>query len=154
MNLNSCSSCNPAPVHISYLWCGHNFFKKKQQKICKIFNICFQTQKQPIKSFYVPQLSFSCCFCPLSQRGVFPPAASAITSGVTRLRESFQATSSQTAEAQLEATAAPAYRLWVHSAAGRHTRSLNIAHAAPGYKRRNISGCFGVLGLVYILYHL
>lgn len=87
-----------------------------KQKICKILNIWFQSQntrKQLNSSCYVPQPSsfFPCCLCPLSQRRVFPPAASARTSGITQLRQSFQAKSSQNAETKLEATAAPALSL-------------------------------------------
>lgn len=76
---------------------------------------------------------------------MFPPAASAITSDVAQLRESFQAKSSQTAETRLKATTAPAPSLETAPAARKLTQSLNIAHATAGYKRRRNIGCFCVL---------
>lgn len=95
-------------VHIqNCLWCGLRLNRKKNSKY---FNIWFHTAKQLNDSLYVPQSSlvFSSCFCPQSRRGSFPhPAASARTSGVTQLAESFQAKSSLTAETQLEATTQP-----------------------------------------------
>lgn len=70
MNINSCSSCEPAPVRIknNVLWCGHIFLKNKK-KICKIFNIWLQTQtykKTAVLIFYVPQpsLIFPAAFVP------------------------------------------------------------------------------------------
>lgn len=83
-------------------------------------------------------LSIYDSFCPPSQRRVFPPAASAITSDVAQPAESFQANSSQTAEAQLKRQQLHQLHLWVRSASRKLVRSLNIAHATPGYKRKNM----------------
>lgn len=94
--------------------------------------------------------SISSCFYPRSRRRAFPPAAPAITSDVAQPGESFQAKSSQTAGAQLKRQQLHQLRLWGCSAARGLTRSLNIAHATPGYKRRN-TACFGVLQCIYDL---
>lgn len=87
-------------------------------------------------------LSIYDSFCPSSQRRVFPPAASAITSDVAQPGESFQANSSQTAEAQLKRQRLHPLHLWVRSASRKLVRSLNIAH----HKRKNtcILICLGL----------
>lgn len=59
---------------------------------------------------------FPAAVVPMSQRRVFPPAASAITSGVAQPIEGFQAKSSQTAET-LKRQQLHRLRLWVRSAA-------------------------------------
>lgn len=128
MNINSSSSCKPAPVRIknNVLWCGHIFLRNKKNKhLQNIQHLVANSEVQENSCINIlcatAQFDFSCCLCPLSQRRVFPPAASAITSGAAQPGESFQATTSQTAETQLKATAARALSLGTLSSRKTHS---------------------------------
>ena len=120
------------------LWCGHIILKTGYLENIQHLALTQKRRKQLNKSFLKLHhpVFFSCRCRPQSRRRVFPPAASAMTSGVARPWGGFQAKSSQTADTQLKRQQLHRPCLWAHSAAWKLTQSFNIAHATPEYKKK------------------
>lgn len=119
------------------------------RKSAKYFNIWFQTQKlqennwinhfmchSPVFFFFF----FSCCVRPLRQRRVFPPES--LSKNIRRCPARRELSGKVFTNCWNTAGGNKLHQLclWVHPAAGKHTQSLNIAHATPEYKRRNVKG--------------
>lgn len=112
------------------LWCRYVAFQTKTKLVGRTFN--------------VPQFYYSGCFC-LRVGGRRPlPAALATTSDIARLQESFQATPSQTARAQLERAATPPTSALWHIQQQLSSLGISMLHSNDRNVRRSVWECFGV----------
>ena len=141
--LDSCPRYRPATVHIkklcSLVW-SHLFSK---QKICKIFQHLVSKSKYKKTTELIilcatVQFNFSCCVCPLSQTRAFPPSGLGKNIRHYPAQRELSGKSLHKLLRHNWSRHLHQHFLWVQSAAGKVTPSLNIAHATPGYKRGNI----------------